>query len=108
GLPMGQDYAVAWWAVAAPTPTGQGDYDHNGIVQLADYTVWKNAFGTANANVDGNGDGVVDAADYTIWRDHLGQMVGSGSAAAVPEPSGTALLAVAGVMVLGLRCGRRR
>jgi hypothetical protein len=95
-------YAAAWWAMAAITHASTGDYDGNGIVQANDYTVWKNAFGTANTAVDGNGDGVVDAADYTIWRDHLGQMVAIGNAAAVPEPSAVIML-LAGVFLSALR-----
>jgi Subtilase family len=100
-LPVGQDYAVAWWTMAAPTHASLGDYDGNGIVQANDYTVWKNDFGTANAAADGNGDGVVNAADYTIWRDHLGQSVpASGSAATVPEPSAVCLFLIAAICAL--------
>jgi hypothetical protein len=39
-------------------------------------------------DADGNGNGIVDAADYTVWRDHLGLVLGSESAraaSAVPE-----------------------
>ena len=106
-IPGEQNYAVAWWAANALTATNQGDYDHDGMVTAADYTVWKMAFGTANPNVDGNGDGIVDAADYTIWRDHLGQMVsGSGSAAMVPEPSAFLLFGFA-IVLTGIRKSRR-
>jgi hypothetical protein len=40
------------------------------------------------APADGSGNGVVDAADYVIWRKNLGMSLGSGSGAltdAVPE-----------------------
>jgi hypothetical protein len=47
------------------------DYDHNGLVEQADYTTWRaNYSGTANVALaaDGNGNGTVDAADYVLWR----------------------------------------
>ena len=95
----GQDYAIAWWAKSAANPASTGDYDGNGTVQTADYNLWKANFGTANAATDGNGNGIVDAGDYTIWRDHLGQMVGGGSLASVPEPSGGILLMMSAALV---------
>jgi hypothetical protein len=104
GLFGDEVYGLAWWTQPPATHASNGDYNGDGIVDASDYTVWKNAFGTANSAVDGNGNGVVDAADYTIWRDHLGLHV-SGSGAAVPEPSGMALLSVAGILMCA---GRRK
>jgi hypothetical protein len=47
------------------------DYDHNGLIEQADYTTWRSNFG-GNANTslaaDGNRNGVVDAGDYVFWR----------------------------------------
>lgn len=89
-----------------------GDYDLNGTVNAADYTVWKAAFNsTTSPFVDGNRNGLVDAADYTIWRDHLGQSFISGSASgesplAVPEPS-TILLALVAATALAFQFPRR-
>ena len=42
-----------------------GDYNHNGIVDAADYTVWRDSFGQSGSNLaaDGDHDGVVDSAD---------------------------------------------
>jgi Subtilase family len=94
----GQDYAIAWWAAAAASGTTQGDFDGNGTVGPEDYALWKTNFGTSSAQADGNGDGIVDAADYTVWRDHLGEMLGSGSLASVPEPSAICLV-LAGVLI---------
>ena len=58
-----------------------------------DHTVWKATFGATvfpGTAADGNGDGVVDAADYIIWRKNQGSGAAASSAAAVaPEPATT-------------------
>ncbi|MEN1679042.1 MAG: malectin domain-containing carbohydrate-binding protein [Planctomycetota bacterium] len=76
-----------------------GDYDGSGLVDTADYAVWKNAFGaTGSQPADGNGDQVVDAADFTIWRDNLGasrpDVELSSPAAAEPQPISNAFTLV--------------
>ena len=49
-----------------------GDYNGDGSVTAADYTVWADTFGsTTDLRADGNGDGDITAADYTIWRRQL-------------------------------------
>ncbi len=50
-----------------------GDYDWDGDVDQDDRTTWAAVYGSElSLNADGNRDGVVDAADYTVWRDNLG------------------------------------
>lgn len=50
-----------------------GDYNLDGIVNLADYTVWRDAIGTTNHFViDASGNGVVDADDYLVWKRYHG------------------------------------
>ncbi|MCA9189574.1 MAG: hypothetical protein KDA99_28320, partial [Planctomycetales bacterium] len=69
------------------TPTLLGDYNRNGKVDAADYTVWKDNFSsTVNLAADGNGNGVVDAADYTVWKDNFGATTSRSVTEAVPEP----------------------
>ena len=82
------------------------DYNQNGTVDLADYDLWKETFGsTTDLRADGNGDLVVSAADYTFWRDELGATTKTaGLASAIPEPGGIATLLI-GVLGIGaVRC----
>jgi hypothetical protein len=69
-----------------------GDYNNDGMVDAADYTVWRDNLGAASLpNEDpAASPGVVDAADYAVWRSQFGMTSASGAlaagAAAVPEP----------------------
>jgi hypothetical protein len=105
---------IVVWELSLTGCSLAGDYNCSGIVDAADYTFWKNTFGSQLAlAADGNGNGTVDAADYTVWRDHLGENFGGiGSASAsrfqtqVPEPSAVALL-LGGVILARLQRGFR-
>lgn len=79
-----------------------GDYNHNGIVDAADFTVWRDSLGSStNLVADGDGDGTIGAGDYNVWEMHFGEHSGSGAtgAAAAAEP-GTLLLFAAALFVL--------
>jgi hypothetical protein len=81
-----------------------GDYNNNGVVDAADYVLWRKGGPLAN-EVDNPG--TVNAADYTAWRARFGNTSGSGSglaAGAVPEPGSTVLVLLG---FTGLFCGRR-
>ena len=85
-----------------------GDYNNNGVVDAADYTVWRDTRGsTTNFGADGNGDGTIDAVDYGVWRANFGRTLGSGSMAAVPEPASWALGFMFLVGVACVRCRRQ-
>ncbi|MEM1027476.1 MAG: PQQ-binding-like beta-propeller repeat protein [Planctomycetota bacterium] len=84
-----------------------GDYNSDGEVNAADYTVWADSFGSRTLlAADGNNNGVIDAADYTIWADNFGMTTGllAAGSANVPEPGTVALVLTA----LPVLCTRRR
>lgn len=85
-----------------------GDFNGDGTVDAADYTVWRANLGAADEsslNGNGSGSGGVDEADFNLWRTQYGQASGSAAASAtVPEPS-TVLLIVMGLAATAM--GRR-
>jgi hypothetical protein len=79
----------------APFTAGvPGDYNGNGVVDAADYVLWRKN----PANFGG------DPGGYNTWRAHFGSAVGS-LATGVPEPGLTPLLSIA---ALGLANWRHR
>jgi hypothetical protein len=78
-----------------------GDYNDNGIVDAADYVLWRNGGPLENEVED---PGTPSAADYNAWRARFGNGSGGGAAlsasAAVPEPATLVclLIAVAGLL----------
>jgi len=110
------------------------DFNNSGIINTADFTQWKGAFGV-NALADADGDGDSDGADFLAWQRGFGGTVAppvldliltytlengnivtvnatpvtsSAAGSSVPEPAGLALTAfgLAGFS-FALRRGRR-
>lgn len=73
-----------------------GDYNQDGTVDAADYTVWRDNLGQSATLPNDSTPGTVTQSDYDTWRAHFGQTLGSGSGAsanvAVPEPAALVLL----------------
>lgn len=90
----------------AVIPSLSGDYNGDGQVGAADYTIWRDNFGQAvvpGTIADGNSNGIVDAADYSLWRDNYGLALGSGSAdlgVQIPEPMAAQLV----ILVVAIAC----
>jgi choice-of-anchor C domain-containing protein len=84
-----------------------GDYNHNGVVDAADYTVWRDTLGsTTNLAADGNSNGMIDAGDYGVWKSNFGNHAGTGASVktSVPEPT-TLMMLLTGILTM---CSRRR
>jgi hypothetical protein len=82
-----QLYTNGVLSIAAGIP---GDYNQNGVVDAADYTVWRDRLGTTYTQ-----------ADYNIWKANFGNHSGSGASATtgVPEPA-TLWMLLAGILTI--------
>jgi autotransporter-associated beta strand protein len=79
-----------------------GDFNNDGIVNAADYVVWRKNVGQPSQTLPNDTTGViVGQAQYNLWRSNFGNTVpapGTGAveiAGMVPEPSSLALLTLA-------------
>jgi hypothetical protein len=88
------DGGVSQWAQdhLRIIPGIPGDYNANGIVDAADYAVWRKGLGTTYTS-----------QQYNVWRAHFGQPIGTGSdasvSATVPEPA-TLMMVVMAMIVM--------
>jgi hypothetical protein len=96
-----------------------GDYNDNGVVDAADYVLWRDTKGTTGEGLaaDVNNDNTIDGLDYNEWRKlfgndrhdgHHGGEHGSGAGAfsAVPEPHAI-VLTLSALVGIGLNRFRR-
>jgi hypothetical protein len=84
-----------------------GDYNDDGVVDTADYTVWRDRRGAAAGSLPNDIDGgLIGEAQYSTWKAQFGARLrpqAAGSGASVPEPGAGALLTLGGVLALPLR-----
>jgi hypothetical protein len=100
----------------------RGDYDRDGVVNAADYTVWRDSVGediTSGTGADSNVDGVINSLDYGIWKAHFGDIAlagfgeqlsfwETGTGIGVPEPSTWQLFALGSVsFIFGVKARGR-
>jgi hypothetical protein len=54
----------------ADMPGVGGDYNLDGVVNLADYVVWRDSLGATGSGLaaDGSGDGIVEGDDFEVWK----------------------------------------
>lgn len=88
----------------AAAPAADGDYNYDGFVNAADYTVWRDNLGhtvPVGTAADGNVNGTIDVGDYDVWKSHFGSVgsgASSGASAAVPESTSAIPAVVAAVL----------
>jgi len=111
----GDSYATTFanFKFSDPSNPGvPGDYNGNGVVDAADYTVWRNLLGQAGPLLNEvETPNMVTTEDYTYWRSRFGATSGSGSgvrAAVVPEPSSCVLAFASAVGALLGFCRENR
>ena len=74
-----------------------GDYNADGIIDAADYTVWRDNMGQTvvpGTGADGDGDGYIGLKDYLFWKNHFGNGADLTATSGTPVPEPTTLLLV--------------
>ncbi|TWT66763.1 Glucan endo-1,3-beta-glucosidase A1 precursor [Posidoniimonas polymericola] len=94
------DY-VRYWNRMYPSELA-GDYNNDGAVDAADYTIWRSTTGDQGIGLaaDGSGNGAVGTSDYQAWRQNYQGASTGVAGASVPAPTGAAftlVLSVAGL-----------
>ncbi len=80
-----------------------GDFNKDGSVDAADYTLWRDALGSVvptGSGYDLSGNGIIDSEDYNIWVANFGNTSPAtnlelAQTASVPESSSLAILLIA-------------
>jgi hypothetical protein len=113
-----QSVAASSIAVLLLRPRLPGDFNDDGIVDAADYTVWRDTLGQTGQDLaadftgpGGTPDGVVDSLDYDFWVANFGATApgsGASSLTTVPEPSSLVLITMAFFAVGFCRRSRTR
>jgi len=73
-----------------------GDYNNDGVVNLADYVVWRDRVGSTAGLPNSNElDATIGSDHYLLWRENFGESLHSLNLTAVPEPGFFVLILVA-------------
>jgi hypothetical protein len=95
------------YLAAAPLVTLPGDYNDDGIVDAADYVVWRKFRDTENVLPNDPLGGIISEAQYDQWRINIGRAEGGRSLAgsAIPEPKCYSIVVVG--LVAACLCAHR-
>lgn len=84
-------------------PILDGDYNFDGAVDAADYTIYRDTLGSlTDLRADGDMNGVVNSLDYNVWKNNF--TPAAAAAASVPEPSAL----IAALCIIGVLAGLQR
>ena len=87
-------------------PLDTPDFNGDGSVDAADYTLWRDTLGSSfDLRADANADGAVDIADYNLWKSGFGVPSTSG-VIVVPEPTTLLLLLLGAATLFSRRSAR--
>lgn len=90
-----------------PPPILIGDYNNNGVVDAADYTVWRDRYSGTGPLANDPTPETIDESDFQAWKQNFGnQATGGGSrsrAAVVPELASASAIMVAALLLSGTR-----
>lgn len=76
-----------------PPPTANADFNGDGTVDAADFTIWQDSLGQSVApgdKGDADADGDVDQDDYDIWKAQFGTSPGAGGGAGAGDQAAAA------------------
>jgi hypothetical protein len=83
-------------------PGVAGDYNENGVVDGADYVIWRKSLNQSITIPNDITPGTVVAQDFREWRDRFGNNISQfGAGAGVPEPAGLAPLTLIAIITCG-------
>lgn len=86
------DRVLDFFAYSA-LPPANADFNGDGAIDAADYTVWRDTLGqsvTPGELGDANFDGTVDSADYDLWRQQFGSLAPAEGPSASLAPAAAA------------------
>ncbi|WP_425400046.1 hypothetical protein [Aeoliella sp.] len=79
-----------------------GDYNNDGVVNLADYTVWRNNIGAPAGTLPNDVDNTtIGAAQYATWKANFGKALSTSAGTnslAVPEPIAVLLCGLSAIV----------
>jgi hypothetical protein len=89
-----------------------GDYNADGMVDAADYVVWRKTLGLAVnlPNRDSENVGSISTGDFNSWREQFGEMSPGGNSSgseSIPEPNAGLLWVAVVVLGTAIRASRR-